>query len=218
MNKTELINAAAEDAGISEIAAKKTLEFFLGRIEIPKKNKAKFTRLYLNDKSGNPLQISAKGLVNTKRETWKRFAELSAIQNKNIESISYDWNDDSRAYMILDTIRSGIDYKTFNTIARKTPLDFNDWSNVLDTTTRTLERYKKDNKILSSSQTEKIIEIQQLINYGNEVFGSENNFKKWLLTENIALGGKIPKDLFDTKIGIGMIKDALGRIEHGIFA
>ena len=137
---------------------------------------------------------------------------------KMLAAVSYDWNDDSRAYNILETIRSGIDYKTFDIIAKKSPLDFNDWSNVLETTTRTLERYKKDNKKLSSSQTEKIIAIQQLMNYGNEVFGSETNLKKWLLTENIALGGKIPKGLFDTTIGINMVRDALGRIEHGIFA
>tara|TARA_R110000744_G_scaffold237369_4_gene354855 strand:+ start:61384 stop:62037 length:654 start_codon:yes stop_codon:yes gene_type:complete len=217
MNKTELIDAMAKDAGITKAAAKKSLEYILGNINLPKKNRREYIRFFASNASGKKVPIPAKGLINKKR---RKFAEISAIPNvnKDIGSISYNWNDDSRAYIILDTIRSGIDYKTFNIIAKRTPLDPNDWSNVLDTTTRTLERYKKDNRILSSSQTEKIIEIQQLINYGNEVFGSETHFKKWLLTENIALGGKIPKDLFDTKIGIGMIKDALGRIEHGIFA
>lgn len=217
MNKTELIDGMAEDAGISKAAAKKTLEFILGQFEIPDKKRARFLQTFLDSKSSKHVLIPAQRLVKNKS---RRIAEMSINPNvtKSIELISYDWNDDSRAYNILETIRSGIDYKTFDIIAKKSPLDFNDWSNVLDTTTRTLERYKKDNKKLSSSQTEKIIEIQQLMNYGNEVFGSGTNFKKWLLTENIALGGKIPKDLFDTTIGINMVRDALGRIEHGIFA
>tara|TARA_R110001606_G_scaffold260183_2_gene407983 strand:- start:34546 stop:35199 length:654 start_codon:yes stop_codon:yes gene_type:complete len=217
MNKTELIDGMAEDAGISKAAAKKSLEFILGQFEIPDKKRAKYLQTFLDSKSSKHVLIPAQRLVKNKS---KRIAEMSINPNvtKSIELISYDWNDDSRAYNILETIRSGIDYKTFDIIAKKSPLDFNDWSNVLETTTRTLERYKKDNKKLSSSQTEKIIAIQQLMNYGNEVFGSETNFKKWLLTENISLGGKTPKDLFDTTIGIGMVKDALGRIEHGIFA
>jgi len=217
MNKTELIDGMAEDAGISKAAAKKSLEFFLGHIETSKYKTGKYPKTFFKSKSTKHVLISAAVEAIHKKN---RLSELSITRSviQDIELISYDWNDDSRAYNILETIRSGIDYKTFDIIAKKSPLDFNDWSNVLETTTRTLERYKKDNKKLSSSQTEKIIAIQQLMNYGNEVFGSETNFKKWLLTENIALGGKIPKDLFDTTIGIGMIKDALGRIEHGIFA
>lgn len=147
--------------------------------------------------------------------------DLKSIFNhvkKNVHSISYDWNDDSRAYELLTVIREGFDYRTFQNVANNTPLDSNDWSMVLGTTNRTLERYKKDNKTFNSSQTEKIIEIQQLMYYGTNVFGSDINFNQWLLRENTALGGIVPKDLLDTTIGIGMIKDAIGRIEHGIFA
>lgn len=137
---------------------------------------------------------------------------------KIIDAVSYDWNDDSRGFALVTVIRDGIDYKTFERVAVKTPLKDNDWAVVLDTTTRTLVRYKKDNKTFAPKQTEKIIEIQQLMQYGNEVFGDMDSFHSWLMMENVAMGGVSPKELLDTSVGLGIVKDMLGRIEHGILA
>lgn len=139
-------------------------------------------------------------------------------QGKLLAAVSYDWNDDSRGYDLVRVIREGIDYKTFETVAAKTPLKDKDWATVLDTTSRTLIRYKKDNKTFGPKQTERIIEIQQLMQYGEEVFGDLRSFHTWLMTKNVALGGISPKALLDTSVGLGMVKDTLGRIEHGILA
>lgn len=133
-------------------------------------------------------------------------------------NITYEWNDDSRAIQLLTLIKKGFDYKTFLSITKNMPFNDNDWANILDTTTRTLDRYKRDNKSFSSTQTEKIIEIQQLMNFGAEVFGDTTKFNSWLVRENAGLGKIIPKTLLETSIGIGLVKDALGRIQHGIFA
>lgn len=53
-------------------------------------------------------------------------------------------------------------------------------------------------------------------NKGVSVFGNKNSFAHWMNAENIALGGAKPKDLLDTAFGIAMIREELGRIEHGI--
>jgi len=147
-----------------------------------------------------------------------RLQKLFDSNRDAIGSVSFDWNDDSRGYGLVSVIRDGIDYQTFQVIIDKTPFNVNEWATLLDTTTRTLVRYKKDNKKFASKQTETIIEIQQLMKYGEEVFGNLNNFHTWLTTENVAMGGVVPKDLLDTSVGLGMVKDFLGRIEHGILA
>jgi|TARA_R110000744_G_scaffold143894_1_gene255887 putative toxin-antitoxin system antitoxin component (TIGR02293 family) len=144
--------------------------------------------------------------------------KLSEIVVSHLKSVSFDWNDDKRGFGLVSMIRNGIDYKTFQTVAKTTSFNDADWANILGTTTRTLERYKKDNKTFAPTQTEKIIEIQQLMQYGREVFEDTSNFEAWLTRENVALGGVVPKILLDTSVGLGMVKDALGRIEHGIFA
>ncbi|WP_430909539.1 type II RES/Xre toxin-antitoxin system antitoxin [Maribacter sp. 2-571] len=135
-----------------------------------------------------------------------------------LAAVSYDWNDDARGLLLVAVIRGGIDYKTFESIALKTPLKEKDWAIVLDTTPRTLMRYKKDNKTFAPKQTEKIIEIQQLMHYGQTVFGATASFHSWLTHENVGMGGVCPITLLDTSVGLGMVKDALGRIEHGILA
>lgn len=137
---------------------------------------------------------------------------------KNLSSVSFDWNDDSRGFDLVSVIREGIDYKLFRKVAENLPFNDKDWALVLDTTKRTLERYKKDNKTFAPKQTETIIEIKQLMQFGEEVFGDPNNFYTWLLMENVALGGAVPKDLLDTSVGLGIVRDELGRIDHGIFA
>jgi len=137
---------------------------------------------------------------------------------KILEVVSYDWNDDSRGFQLVKVIRDGIDYKTFESVALKTPLKDKDWAIVLDTTLRTLIRYKKDNKTFAPKQTEKIVEIQQLMQYGEEVFEDMDSFHSWLMMNNVSLGGVSPKELLDTSVGIGIVKDTLGRIEHGILA
>tara|TARA_R110002020_G_scaffold21009_6_gene71359 strand:+ start:19651 stop:20145 length:495 start_codon:yes stop_codon:yes gene_type:complete len=141
-----------------------------------------------------------------------------AVGKNLLAEVSYGWNDDARGLQLVTAIRNGIDFVGFESVASRTPLKDQDWAAILDTTLRTLLRYKKDNKTFAPKQTEKIIEIQQLMHYGEKVFGSLHSFHSWLLMENVALGGIVPKELLDTSVGLGMVKDSLGRIEHGVLA
>jgi len=61
-------------------------------------------------------------------------------------------------------------------------------------------------------------ELIVLMAYGKSVFEDKSNFESWLNTESKALGGITPESLLKNSEGIGKVRDALGRIEHGIFA
>ena len=56
------------------------------------------------------------------------------------------------------------------------------------------------------------------VGLGVNVFGSQLNFNTWMETTNISLGGVMPKSFLDSTFGIGLVKDALWRLEHGINA
>lgn len=62
------------------------------------------------------------------------------------------------------------------------------------------------------------VEIQTLMQFGKEVFGNISNFQIWLKTKSIALGNVEPKSLLNTFKVIQLVKDELGRIEHGIIS
>lgn len=90
-------------------------------------------------------------------------------------------------------------------------------ANILHTTDRTLRRYTAKQK-LNPEQSERLIEMAKLYTRGEDVFESLENFKTWMATPVAALGNKQPKDFLDTSMGIQLLMDELGRIEHGIFA
>ena len=133
-------------------------------------------------------------------------------------SISYNSIDDRDVIRMISAIRQGIKYNKFTSLANKSPFSLPEWSGFLHISDRTMQRYKKEKATFNALQSEKILQIMLLISLGTEVFGDENKFYVWLNHKNLVLGGIKPKDLLDNSFGIGLLKDELNRIEHGILA
>lgn len=127
-------------------------------------------------------------------------------------------NDDNRSLSLIKLVREGIPYKEFEKVLDWSPFTNKDWAHFLNISTRTLERHKDDQKVFKQEQSEKIVSIYQLLQYGMFVFEDQTLFFKWLHINTLILGGVCPKDLLDTTIGIQMVRDALGRLEHGVLA
>jgi putative toxin-antitoxin system antitoxin component (TIGR02293 family) len=136
----------------------------------------------------------------------------------NENTVTYALSDDRGILSLIETIRNGIKYLSFNRIAVNSPFSLQDWSKFLHLSERTMQRYKKEEKNFDMVQSEKIIEIVMLYNKGKEVFGDKGKLDTWIETGNIALGGVAPKSFLDSSLGIQLVKDELIRIEHGILA
>lgn len=134
------------------------------------------------------------------------------------QAFSYKSVDDRNALDIIDAVRKGISYSDFNKIAVATPFSLAEWASYLQLSERTIQRNQKEKKAFQPIQSERIVELNMLYQYGVEVFGDKDNFNVWLNSKSMALGGRSPKELLDTKFGINMVKDELGRIEHGVLA
>ncbi len=133
-------------------------------------------------------------------------------------TISYSSVDDRDILQLISTIRQGIKYALFISLAEKSPFSLNEWSGFLHISERTMQRYKKEKKSFDPIYSEKILEVTLLYKFGADVFGSNEKFNTWLETKNIMLGGVKPKDLLDNTFGISLVKDELTRIEYGILA
>ncbi|MCC9165624.1 type II RES/Xre toxin-antitoxin system antitoxin [Pontibacter harenae] len=134
------------------------------------------------------------------------------------DSLSYKWIDDKDVFMLISAVREGVKYTLFQAIADKSPFSTTEWSNFLHLSERTFQRYKKEQRTFDPLHSEKILEITMVYNKGVEVFGDQANFDAWLEAKNVALGGIKPKELLDSTFGIGVLKDELTRIEHGVLA
>ena len=96
---------------------------------------------------------------------------------------------------LVDIARKGLLYSTFEVLASYLAFTQNEWSHFLNTTVRTLQRYKKDKKPLPQPISERIIQIQMIYQLGLDVFDDQASFDQWLNMKSIALGGRKPKDL-----------------------
>ncbi len=139
-------------------------------------------------------------------------------QSKPDILFSYHTADDKNVLAIIDAVRTGISFHEFDKIVRHTPFSLTEWANYLQLSERTIQRNQKEKKPFQPIHSERIVELVMLYEYGVEVFGDKHNFNTWLNSRSIALGGRTPKELLDTKFGVGMVKDELGRIEHGVLA
>jgi len=117
----------------------------------------------------------------------------------------------------INCIREGVPRKALDELMNYTGITIDEITSILHISDRTLRRYSPQQK-LNESQTERLIEIAKLYSRGEEVLGSADAFKEWMNSTVMAFGNKKPKTFLDTSLGIDMLMNELGRIEHGIFA
>lgn len=118
--------------------------------------------------------------------------------------------------LIIAAIRRGIPYSLFDLIQAHTPFSENDWADFLDISTKSLQRYKAAAKYrFKRIHSEKILELAEVTELGNEVFGPEK-FKLWLHTPNFALGHFKPVELLKDSFGKELVINELTCISHGI--
>lgn len=120
--------------------------------------------------------------------------------------------------LLIFAIREGIPYTMFDLIAAITPFSMENWAEILNISTKTLQRIKTSQERFKPLQSEKIIEIAEVTKLGNEVFGDPDKFGLWLETPNFALGNLKPIDLLRNSYGKEMVMGELTRMEYGIFA
>lgn len=89
---------------------------------------------------------------------------------------------------------------------------------ILNKTIKTFTSYKKNKTPLDPVLSEKLLKFFALYQKGQKVFGSVDEFNKWLAEPAFGLGNMIPKDLLETITGIGLVSQELTRIEYGDLA
>jgi len=119
---------------------------------------------------------------------------------------------------LTNMVREGVSFTYLNKPSDHIHFGMDEWASYLHLSERTIQRYKKEKKTFDPIYSEKIMMIELLYKKGIDVFGDEEKFYAWMDYKSIPLGGVKPKELLDTSFGISMIRDELGRIEHGILA
>ncbi len=113
--------------------------------------------------------------------------------------------------------RKGITTIDFALILDYMSISVKEIAKILPISERQLLRYDKD-KLFRKDLSSQILQVLRLYVKGYEIFGNKANFQKWMNRPSIALGSSTPFDLLDTPFGIQLVKNELGRMEHGVLS
>ena len=86
---------------------------------------------------------------------------------------------------------------------------------MLNLSTKTLDRYTNENRKLNPNDSELIIKLMLLYKKGLEIFGTQEYFITWLNKNAFGLGNIKPVEIINTSEGIDLIMEELNRIEFG---
>jgi putative toxin-antitoxin system antitoxin component (TIGR02293 family) len=132
-------------------------------------------------------------------------------------AITYDSFFRNKLLLVL-SIREGIPFFLFSAIRRHTPFTDIDWANFLNISTKSLQRYKVEKDfVFKPIHSEKIIELAEVTQLGETVFGTNEQFYNWLNRTNHALGNMKPLELLNDSYGKDLVINELNRIDQGIF-
>ena len=90
-------------------------------------------------------------------------------------------------------------------------------ANLLAVSLRTIQR-QPEGKVFDRNVSERAIKLAQLTAHGVNVFGAKEEFCAWLQTPVVALGNKTPMSILNSTMGVELVDNIVGRIEHGIFS
>lgn len=134
--------------------------------------------------------------------------------NLTIHNEKYSW---SSAMDKIRLIRIGVPKASINVVSKKANIHFKAIFCYL--TIKEEEYYNNSLQTLNKKDSETILNLIEILDYGNYVFNNENEkFQRWLKKPNSYLNDIIPSSLFDSFSGIQEVRKCLNRIDFGNMA
>lgn len=119
----------------------------------------------------------------------------------------------------VEIIRKGLPYETIEVIGQKANLPVKQVLHYFGFAQTTYNKKKRENDLLSVRDSEVVLVLSEVLDFGLEVFNNEKEkFHRWLKKPNLSLGGVAPEDLFDSITGIQEVRSTLNRLEYGNMA
>jgi len=119
----------------------------------------------------------------------------------------------------VSVIRQGIPYASIEVISKRINTPVKEVLQIFSLPQTTYNKKRRERSLLNGRDSETVLLLTELIDFGLEVFNQEENkFLRWLKKPNLSLGGTTPESLLDTTTGIQEVKNCLNRLEYGNLA
>ncbi len=157
--------------------------------------------------------IPKKNVRITKANNPKSSKELQSPDVNYSVDKSYSTNEK------LELINKGLPYSAIEKLSGRMDKPVKSVLSLFDLAQTTYNLKKRDQALMSRRDTETVLCLNELIDFGIEVFNAENEkFLRWLRKPNLSLGGAVPENLLNSMTGIQEVKGCLARIEYGNMA
>lgn len=119
----------------------------------------------------------------------------------------------------VNIIRQGVPYGSIEVIGKRINMPIKKVLHIFDLPQTTYNKKRKEKSLLNNRDSETILLLTELIDFGIEVFNNEEDkFQRWLKKKNVSLGDNTPESLLDSITGIQEVKNCLNRLEFGNLA
>ncbi|ANQ52832.1 DUF2384 domain-containing protein [Flammeovirga sp. MY04] len=152
----------------------------------------------------------------------KSIKRARAIRNKKvlwtirIRDKEYSWSNKIERVAL---IRDRLPYEAIELLSTRTELSIKEVLSIFELSQITYNKRKRENGLLNGRDSEVVLLLTELLDFGIEVFNNEEaKFNRWLKKANYSLGGMKPITLFDTVTGIQEVRNILNRVEYGNMA
>jgi len=180
----------------------------------------------LNQIQGNHIVVYLKQnsciMGKTKTFDTKRSIQSAAGKSSSKKSTlhaggkEYFWSNQLER---VEVIREGIPYESIETVSKRLNNPIKSILAIIGIPQTTYNKKKSEHLLLDSRDSELLILINELIDYGLDVFNNEEEkFQRWLKKPNLSIGGNSPESMLDTVTGINEVRFSLNRLEFGNLA
>lgn len=117
-----------------------------------------------------------------------------------------------------EAVHQGFRVNVYRNIIERTQLSQAEFQQVTHIPISTLKRRLKNNERFNTQESDAMYRLAMLIQLATDLFNDEQQALAWMRDPVYGLGGKRPLDMVSTSVDFEMVKDLIGRIEHGVFA
>lgn len=154
----------------------------------------------------------------TKRSIQNALDKRGVVQKSTFEfeGRKYQWSNKIER---IGVIRAGIPYGSIEVISQRLNKPVKSLLAIVGLPQTTYNKKKSEHSLLDRRDSELLVLINELIDYGISVFNNEEEkFQRWLKKPNLTLGGNAPDSMLDTMTGINEVRFSLNRLEYGNLA
>lgn len=118
---------------------------------------------------------------------------------------------------VIEAVQVGLPVQELHVLRASLDLPMDQLASKLGISRATLHRRKVEGR-LGAKESDRVLRFARLMGKAIEVFGGQDEARRWLKSPQFGLGGAVPLDYAETEVGAREVENLLGRVEYGVYS